>query len=151
MNLSGVVYLFISVWIRKHACACIQWYTYVSIRRCCAIRMSWIRFSLSNGIHILRVFRVRCEYLMESKSWSWMHRFLFNFFYVWLALQTWMPLYTHTPHTQISHIMHALTMEMEIHSFWRVFRTPVIVFDFRTNYGNSVLVGSSDIHMYLDW
>ena len=50
--------------------------------------------------------------------------------------------HTHT-HTQISHIMHALTMEMEIRSFWRVFRTPVIVFDFRTNYGKSVLVGSS--------
>ena len=34
-------------------------------------------------------------------------------------------------------------MEMEIRSFWRVFRTSVIVFDFRTNYGKSVLVGSS--------
>ena len=29
--------------------------------------------------------------------------------------------------------------------FWRVFRTSVIVFDFRTNYGKSVLVGSSVI------
>ena len=34
-------------------------------------------------------------------------------------------------------------MEMEIHIFWRVFRTSVIVFDFRTNYGKSVLVGIS--------
>ena len=43
----------------------------------------------------------------------------------------------------MSHIMHVLTMEMEIRIFWRVFRTSVIVFDFRTNYGKSILVDIS--------
>ena len=39
---------------------------------------------------------------------------------------------------------------MEIRSFWRVFRTTVIAFDFRTNYGKSVLVGSSEYLTFSD-
>ena len=53
---------------------------------------------------ILRVFRVRCERLMESKSWSGMRCFLFYFFFdlrcrLTLCLNAAIHKYTHKYHT----------------------------------------------------
>ena len=133
----------------KYVCVCVYTMVHVRklIRRCCAICREFASHSPTEFIY--------WEFLECAVSFSWSQSrghgcavFFLIFFFVWLALQTWMPLYTHTTHTNITHIMHALTMEMEIRSFWRVFRTSVIVFDFRTNYGKSVLVGSS-AHMIL--
>ena len=121
--------------------ACIQWYTYVSIRRCCAICREFASHSPTAFIY--------WEFLECAVSISWSQSrghgctvFFLIFFCVTYAADLNAAIHTHHTHKYHTY-MHALTMEMEIRSFWRIFRTPVIVFDFRTNYGKSVLVGSS--------
>ena len=88
------------IWSVLFTCLLVYEYTYVYVYMLC--HMSWIHLSFSNGIHILRVFRVRCKFLMEWKSWSRMHCF-FLLFFLDLRWRLALCMYTHTTHTNIAH------------------------------------------------
>ena len=122
--------------------------------------MSWIRLSLSNGIHILRVVRVRCERLMESKSWSWMRCFFvfvlcsrarlcehrdmhMRVMHITCRLHTSSPLRNVLCVYSVCVFNACMPIRTQIRNYWGHIRNFVMRSEIRNNYEFFVMVGSS--------